>query len=123
MADTVDLCNDNSVVVNAKAGKLEPGLVGRSVEQQNHFYKADFDKHKVNPGRQESEENRSSSALNTDRSSTSILDQEKSPVEEDTSLCSTSAICAAPLVRQFWKAGHYEQGLRPTSTLLSIMLT
>lgn len=54
------------------------------------------------------EENRSSSGI-------SVLDQEQSPVD-DANLCSTSPICAAPLCRQFWKAGAYNDDLTPKST-------
>lgn len=54
------------------------------------------------------EENRSSTG-------TSVLDQEQSPVD-DANLCSTSPICAAPLCRQFWKAGAYNDELTPKST-------
>ncbi|KAL8217540.1 hypothetical protein R6Q57_020913 [Mikania cordata] len=49
------------------------------------------------------EENRSSTG-------TSALDQEQSPID-DANLCSTSPICAAPLCRQFWKAGSYNDDL------------
>ncbi|XP_076906352.1 protein MICRORCHIDIA 6-like [Bidens hawaiensis] len=57
------------------------------------------------------EENRSSTG-------TSVLDQEQSPVD-DANLCSTSPICAAPLCRQFWKAGAYNDDLAPKSTTKS----
>ncbi|CAK9137579.1 unnamed protein product [Ilex paraguariensis] len=66
--------------------------------------------------KQESEENRSSSALSTGQSDISVLDQEQSPID-DTSLCSTSPICAAPVCRQFWKAGNYSDGLASKSTI------
>ncbi|XP_076928183.1 protein MICRORCHIDIA 6-like [Bidens hawaiensis] len=48
-------------------------------------------------------------------SGTSVLDQEQSPLD-DANLCSTSPICAAPLCRQFWKAGPYNDDLTPKST-------
>ncbi|XP_076960530.1 protein MICRORCHIDIA 6-like [Bidens hawaiensis] len=57
------------------------------------------------------EENRSSTG-------TSVLDQEQSLVD-DANLCSTSPICAAPLCRQFWKAGAYNDDLAPKSTTKS----
>ncbi|KAK9054535.1 hypothetical protein SSX86_025613 [Deinandra increscens subsp. villosa] len=47
--------------------------------------------------------------------STSVLDQEQSSVD-DANLCTTSPICAAPLCRQFWKAGSYNDDLTPKST-------
>ncbi|KAI7754059.1 hypothetical protein M8C21_009574 [Ambrosia artemisiifolia] len=46
---------------------------------------------------------------------TSVLDQEQSPVD-DANLCSTSPICAAPVCRQFWKAGAYNDDLVPKTT-------
>ncbi|XP_023765045.1 protein MICRORCHIDIA 6 [Lactuca sativa] len=55
--------------------------------------------------RQGSEENWSSSG-------TSVLDQEQSAVD-DANLCSTSSICAAPICRQFWKAGVYNDHITP----------
>ncbi|XP_076947656.1 protein MICRORCHIDIA 6-like [Bidens hawaiensis] len=50
-----------------------------------------------------------------ENSGTSVLDQEQSPLD-DANLCSTSPICAAPLCRQFWKAGAYNDDLTPKST-------
>lgn len=65
------------------------------------------------PSIQESEDNRSSNALSTGQSSTSILEQAQSPIE-DTSF-SGSQLCPAPLCRQFWKAGNYEDALASRS--------
>ncbi|KAI3737332.1 hypothetical protein L2E82_27330 [Cichorium intybus] len=45
-------------------------------------------------------------------SGTSVLDQEQSAVD-DANICSTSPICAAPICRQFWKAGIYNDHLTP----------
>ncbi|MFS7971745.1 putative histidine kinase/HSP90-like ATPase superfamily, morc, S5 domain 2 [Helianthus anomalus] len=59
----------------------------------------------------QNEENRSSTG-------TSVLDQEQSPVD-DANLCSTSPVCAAPVCRQFWKAGAYNDDLAPKSTTKS----
>ncbi|KAL3529476.1 hypothetical protein ACH5RR_008798 [Cinchona calisaya] len=64
----------------------------------------------------ESEETKTSSALSTGHTGTSVVDEEQSPVD-DSSLCSTSPVCSAPLVRQFWKAGNYNEGL-PTKPSL-----
>ncbi|KAI3737333.1 hypothetical protein L2E82_27331 [Cichorium intybus] len=61
-----------------------------------------------------SEGNRSPGASSTGQSGTCILDHEKSNVD-DTSPCSTSSICAAPICRQFWKAGAYNEDLPPVS--------
>ncbi|KAJ8572885.1 hypothetical protein K7X08_009396 [Anisodus acutangulus] len=52
----------------------------------------------------------------TEQSGTTVLDQDQSPID-DSSLCSTSQICSAPLSRQFWKAGNYEEGRATKSTL------
>ncbi|XP_030938070.1 protein MICRORCHIDIA 6 [Quercus lobata] len=110
--DIVDLSSDDeSEDLNVKAVKLEPGIVGGRVQQKE--IKPQLVKHqtsKTQYRRQESEENRSSNALSTGQSNSSILDQGQSPID-DTSLSSSSPICPAPLCRQFWKAGSYDDGL------------
>ncbi|XP_071707036.1 protein MICRORCHIDIA 6-like [Rutidosis leptorrhynchoides] len=58
--------------------------------------------------RPEAEENRSCSG-------TSVVDQEQSLVD-DANICSTSPISSAPICRQFWKAGAYNDDLTPKST-------
>ncbi|XP_071686501.1 protein MICRORCHIDIA 6-like [Rutidosis leptorrhynchoides] len=50
-------------------------------------------------------------------SGTNVLDQKQSL--DDANFCSTSPICAAPIVRQFWKAGVYNDELTPKSTTQS----
>lgn len=67
--------------------------------------------------RQEFQENRTSNALSTGHSNSSILDQRQSPLD-DACLSSTSPIC-----RQFWKAGNYDDGLGSKVTLQSIVLS
>ncbi|KAM3751734.1 hypothetical protein ACB098_04G132600 [Castanea mollissima] len=110
--DIVDLSSDDeSEDLNVKAVKLEPGIVGGRVQQKE--IKPQLVKHQTSRTqyrRQESEENRSSNALSTGQSNSSILDQGQSPLD-DTSLSSSSPICPAPLCRQFWKAGSYDDGL------------
>ncbi|KAK4568660.1 hypothetical protein RGQ29_004169 [Quercus rubra] len=110
--DIVDLSSDDeSEDLNVKAVKMEPGIVGGRVQQKE--IKPQLVKHqtsKTQYRRQESEENRSSNALSTGQSNSSILDQGQSPLD-DTSLSSSSPICPAPLCRQFWKAGSYDDGL------------
>lgn len=88
--------------------KLEANQ-GRVSAQQAQYHTDDplYKRFKIHGVRQEAEENRSPSG-------TSVLDQEQSPVD-DANLCSTSSICAAPLVRQFWKAGAYNDDLVPKS--------
>lgn len=70
--------------------------------------------------RQESEENRTSSPLRSGILGRSVFDQEESQVDE-ANLCSTSPICPAPLCRQFWKAGSYNEGLVSKPILQSII--
>ncbi|KAK9995747.1 hypothetical protein SO802_020433 [Lithocarpus litseifolius] len=110
--DIVDLSSDDeSEDLNVKAVKLEPGIVGGRVQQKEikpQLVKLQTSKTQYR--RQESEENRSSNALSTGQSNSSILDQGQSPLD-DTSLSSSSPICPAPLCRQFWKAGSYDDGL------------
>lgn len=45
-------------------------------------------------------------------SGTRVLDEQQSAVD-DANLCSMSSICAAPICRQFWKAGVYNNDLTP----------
>ncbi|KAI7748868.1 hypothetical protein M8C21_024955 [Ambrosia artemisiifolia] len=85
----------DQVQVDATTVKLETLQGGAASQQkQNH-----------------NEENRSSTG-------TSVLDQEQSPLD-DANLCSTSPVCAAPLCRQFWKAGTYNDDVTPKSTIKS----
>ncbi|CAI9280396.1 unnamed protein product [Lactuca saligna] len=92
--------------------KLEKNLDGVSSQQIQNDTDVTLNKRsKIHGVRQETEENRSSSG-------TSVLDQEQSPAD-DANLCSTSPICAAPLCRQFWKAGAYNDDLTPKSTIKS----
>ncbi|KAA8540800.1 hypothetical protein F0562_024281 [Nyssa sinensis] len=113
----VDSCTDDELgVVNAKAVKLEPNVVGGSMLQKYHITDlAQHQKFESHSRIQDSEENRSSNALSTGQSGTSALDQEQSPID-NTSLSSTSPICSAPLCRQFWKAGNYDDRLASKST-------
>ncbi|CAB4267508.1 unnamed protein product [Prunus armeniaca] len=92
LTDIVDLSNDDELgEVDVKPVKLEPGLVARKL-QQNENNKALLAKHqksKTPCAIREYEENRSSNALSTGHSSSSILDQGQSPVD-DTGLSYTS---------------------------------
>lgn len=89
-------------------------LVERSMQQEEFYEIALVPQRESNPHflRQESEDNRTPSPLSTGISGRSVLDQEESPIDES-NLCSTSPICPgpAPLCRQFWKAGSYNEGL------------
>ncbi|XP_030458257.1 protein MICRORCHIDIA 6-like isoform X2 [Syzygium oleosum] len=73
------------------------------------YQKVQLQKPKSLLERQESGEERSSNALSTGHSGTSVLDQAQSTLD-DTGLSSTSTICPAPLCRQFWKSGSYDNG-------------
>ena len=117
--DIVDLSSDDECGhLNVKAVKLEPGLVaGRIQQKENKVQLVKHHKSQSQCGRQESEENRGSNALSTGK----IWDQGQSPVD-DTSLPSTST-CPAPLCRQFWKAGNYDDGLGSKVSLQSILLS
>ncbi|KAI4336179.1 hypothetical protein L6164_014737 [Bauhinia variegata] len=98
--DVVDLSSDDEVI--PKEVKLESDVVGTS-ELQN-----ETDKFRV--ANQYSEENRSSNVQST---GSSVLEQGMSPVD-DTGLSSASPIGAAPICRQFWKAGQYDDGIGST---------
>ena len=122
--DVVDISSEDELVeLDVKAVKLEADVVG-STMQHEESSKAQVAKHQMSTTkstRQEFEENRSSNALSTGHSNSSILDQGQSPVD-DTGLSSTSPICQAPICRQFWKAGNYDDSLGSKVTLQSIVL-
>ncbi|XP_059443514.1 protein MICRORCHIDIA 6-like isoform X2 [Corylus avellana] len=110
--DIVDLSSDDECGhLNVKAVKLEPGIVGGTIQQkENEVQLVKCQKSETQCRRQESEESKSSNSLSTGKSSSRILDRGQSPLD-DTSLPSTSPMCPAPLCRQFWKAGNYDDGL------------
>lgn len=133
--DIVDLSSDDECgELPLKAVKLEPVVVGNRIQQKeskfqqkNKIQKKESkfqQKHwlETHCKRQESEENRSSNVLSTGQSGSSILDQGQSPVD-DSSLSSTSPTCPAPLCRQFWKAGNYNDGLGSEVSLQSKLLS
>lgn len=99
-----------------------PYLVGRSMQQEECYEIAFVPPRETKPSfvRQESEENITSSPLRSGILGRSDIDQEKSRVDE-ANLCSTSPICPAPLCRQFWKAGSYNEGLVFKPILQSII--
>ncbi|GMQ10069.1 hypothetical protein CsSME_00053216 [Camellia sinensis var. sinensis] len=72
--------------------------------QQKEYNKAHYKSKTL-----KSEENRSSDGFSTGQSNTSILDQQRSRID-DTNLSSASPICSAPVCRQFWKSGNYDEG-------------
>lgn len=123
--DIVDLSSgDELVEFDVKPAKLKSNLVG-SIMQQEENNKARLSTSQTSTtkcGRQEFDENRSPNAWSTGHSSSSMLDQAHSPVD-DIGLSSSSPICQAPICRQFWKAGNYDGGLSSKVTLQSIVLS
>ncbi|KAH7528447.1 hypothetical protein FEM48_Zijuj05G0073100 [Ziziphus jujuba var. spinosa] len=117
--DIVDLSSgDELVEFDVKPAKLKSNLVG-SITQQEENNKACLSTSQTSTtkcGRQEFDENRSPNAWSTGHSSSSMLDQAHSPVD-DIGLSSSSPICQAPICRQFWKAGNYDGGLSSKVTL------
>ncbi|KAF3437007.1 hypothetical protein FNV43_RR19760 [Rhamnella rubrinervis] len=111
--DVVDISSEEELVeLEVRAVKLEAGVVGSTMRQEEKT-KAEVAKHQISTTKstgQEFEENGSPNALSTGHSNSSILDQGQSPVD-DTGLSSTSPISQAPICRQFWKAGNYDDGL------------
>ncbi|XP_060670368.1 protein MICRORCHIDIA 6 isoform X6 [Ziziphus jujuba] len=109
---------DELVEFDVKPAKLKSNLVG-SIMQQEENNKARLSTSQTSTtkcGRQEFDENRSPNAWSTGHSSSSMLDQAHSPVD-DIGLSSSSPICQAPICRQFWKAGNYDGGLSSKVTL------
>ena len=121
----VDFCSDDELgETDMKALKLEL-VLDRAPMQQKEYQKANLTRHpksNTNSKRQESEENRSLNCSSTHQSNPSILDQQLSPID-DASLSFASPICSAPVCRQFWKAGNYDEGLASKSTLQSNVLS
>ncbi|KAL8028946.1 hypothetical protein ABFX02_14G195700 [Erythranthe guttata] len=85
--------------VGVKAVKSEQDYMRRSM-QLNQTPKFDLTSHEESNSlirRHESEKSRGSTFLKTQ--------------VDDSSLCSTSSICSAPICRQFWRAGNYDDRL------------
>lgn len=102
------------VEVDINPVKSEPEFDGSLIRQEEFLTSCPAPPGwEFQPNIQESEDNRSSNALSTGQSSTSILEQAQSPTE-DTSF-SGSPLCPAPLCRQFWKAGNYDDVLASKS--------
>ncbi|XP_057442925.1 protein MICRORCHIDIA 6 [Lotus japonicus] len=115
--EIVDLTSDDE---SEKAGPVTAKLGTDFVtgtKQQIETHKGRLAKHKPSRAtRQDSEENRSSNCPSTGNSNSSVLEQGLSPID-DTGISYASSICAAPLCRQFWKAGNYDIGPRSTVTV------
>ncbi|KAL5544176.1 hypothetical protein UlMin_007960 [Ulmus minor] len=106
LVDVVDLSSDDELgEVRLKAVKLESGLVGSRVQSKKDI-KVQQTKHhlsKDNLQRLDSERNRSASPGQT---KSSIIDP--TPVLVGDTCVSPTTISPAPLCRQFWKAGNYD---------------
>ena len=103
-----------------KAVKLEEDFV-LDAKQYNETNKGQLAKHKRSQSHttgQDSEENLSSNGPSTGHSNSSVLEQGPSPVD-DTGISYASSIGVAPLCRQFWKAGNYDDGLGSKVTVQS----
>ncbi|XP_039027860.1 protein MICRORCHIDIA 6-like [Hibiscus syriacus] len=114
--EIVDLSSDDELGEgDVKSVKVEPGSVRSTIKQQNNHsaQSVKFVDSKEQTRKQASEAN---NALSNGQSSTSVLEQCQSP-DDDTGVCSTSALSPAPICRQFWKAGSYEGGLSSKVTL------
>lgn len=119
--EIVDLSSDDeSEKVGPVVVKLEPDYV-RGADKPHGTDKgvlAKFDKFRRHATGQDAEENISSNAPSTGHSNSSVLEQGPSPVD-DTGISYASSICAAPLCKQFWKAGSYNDGLGSQITVQS----
>ncbi|CAL0305103.1 unnamed protein product [Lupinus luteus] len=104
--------DDESEEVSLKPVKLEPDFVidAKQQNKNNRSSLARSQRSRSHPIRHDSEENTSSNAPSTGHSNSSVLDQGLSPVD-DTDISYASSISAAPVCRQFWKAGNYDDGL------------
>ncbi|KAG5223639.1 protein MICRORCHIDIA [Salix suchowensis] len=104
--------------VDLKAIKLETEYVGEGVQEENRrkAQQAEVRKSGTQFKRQKTEENRSLIALTTGQSNSIVLERGKSPLD-DSGISFASTICPAPLCRQFWKAGNYDDGLNSKTTL------
>ncbi|KAJ6375470.1 hypothetical protein OIU77_000454 [Salix suchowensis] len=107
--------------VDLKAIKLETEYVGEGVQEENRrkAQQAEVRKSGTQFKRQKTEENRSLIALTTGQSNSIVLERGKSPLD-DSGISFASTICPAPLCRQFWKAGNYDDGLNSKTTLQSM---
>lgn len=118
--EIVDLSSDDEEGSNLKAVKLEPGVGGAVVLPKEHAKKNIIKLEKPNTEfvSQGFDENRSPNVWSAGQSSSSILDQVPSPAD-DSGLTSPSPLCPAPVCRQFWKAGNYNDGVPSNVTVQS----
>lgn len=122
-ADIVDLSSDDEEGPDLKAIKLEPKVDRAVMLLKEHEKKVIIKHEKLNTesGCQQFDGNRCSNVLSAGHSCSSILDQVLSPAD-DSGLTSPSPLCPAPVCRQFWKAGNYDDGVASKATVQSTML-
>lgn len=122
-ADIVDLSSDDEGGSVLKAVKLEPEADGAVMLLREHEKKNIIKHEKPNPEfvSQGFDEIRSPNVLSAGQSSSTILDQVPSPAD-DSGLTSPSPLCPAPVRRQFWKAGNYDDGVASKVTVQSTVL-
>lgn len=107
--------------LGVKAVKLEQDFIGTAL-QQNEYPKLDIICREESNSlirRNAIDCNRRSTILNAPNSGANALDQEQLQID-DSSFCSTSSISPAPICRQFWKAGNYDDSLNSKPTFQSI---
>lgn len=108
--EIIDLSSeDESDKAVPVAVKLEPGCVTGAEKEPVTGRRRLVKCEKSQVTRQDGDENISYSAPSTGHSNSSVLEQGPSPID-DTGISYASSICAAPLSRQFWKAGSYDDG-------------
>ncbi|KAL2243709.1 UNVERIFIED_CONTAM: Protein MICRORCHIDIA 6 [Sesamum indicum] len=107
--------------LRVKVVKLEQDIIGRSLQQYEcpKFELTSREESNSFIRRHEIGKSRRSTILNTPNSGARVLDQEW-PLVDDSSFCSTSSISPAPICRQFWKAGYYDDRLNAKPTYQSI---
>ena len=124
LVDVVDLSSDDELGELDVQVKLEPNLVG-SLMQEKENNIVQLAKHQISKTtstRQGHEQNGSLKASSVGHSNSSTLDQGQSPTD-DTSLSSTSSISPAPVCRQFWRAGNYDDAHGSKDKYQSISLS
>lgn len=125
LIDVVDLSSDDELEeLDVKAVKLEPDSIG-SMTQQKTNSKVQLAKNQISKivsTRQDYQENRSLNASSIAHSSSCVLDQVQSTMD-DANLSSTLFASPAPLCRHFWKAGNYDDRLASKVAHQSIPLS
>ncbi|KAL6493512.1 Protein MICRORCHIDIA 6 [Orobanche gracilis] len=100
-----------------RAVKLAQDLIGNFL-QQNEYAAFGLTSHEE-PNAfitlHETQKSGRSTIIGTPNSGASVSERKQSPIDE-TSFCSTSALCPPPICRQFWKAGNYDDSFNSKPT-------